>query len=383
MLIFFSNAFQQLQPSGWVVLSLFALFFVLNACYIFLFTGRVAWLKKPSQAELAPLSVLLALRNEEENLRKNLPGILSAEDFDYEVVVVDDFSHDNSLTILGALKRQEPKLRFSSLNQETRYSEKMARNIALKSARHDWVMLISPSTSKVGTHWPGGIMSRMNGPAEVVIGYSNVEPGAHFFNLICRLELFFQQLKSFGFILNGLPYVVSEENVAFKKQKYFDGDGFRGKVTEPYVNLELVINAFIRKATVCLLLSGETSVYRSEPNPGNNFFELLKKETRLMEHLSLTKRTLLVFFEWVKLLFLPLSVFMLVTLPAFWPVVITSVILLASVHAFIIKVIQNRLDEGKLFLSSLLFALIWPYFKLVFRAGYNYSRRKKRWKEKK
>jgi glycosyltransferase involved in cell wall biosynthesis len=377
------NALQQLQPFGWVILILFILLFLVNTVFLLLFTGRIAWLKIPPEGRQNPLSVILPLRNEEANLRENLPRILSAGNAEYEVVAVDDFSHDSSLTLLGALKRQEPKLRFSSLSQETRHSEKLARNIAVKSARYDWIMLVSPSVTKTGSDWPGGIMSQMNSPVEVVVNYSNVKPEDTFFNLLFRLEFFFQQMKSFGFILNGLPYVVSEENVAFIKKNYFDGGGFRGKISESYAHLELVINAFMKKKTTRILLTSGTSVYRTEPVSGTHFFDLIKKEARLIQYLSFSRKFFLVISEWIKILFIPAAIFLLIVIPLFWPLVIGATILMALGYSFIIKIILNRLDEGKLFLPSLLFGIILPWFKLIFRAGYNYQRRKKRWKEKK
>ena len=383
MLDSLQNALQQLQPSGWVMLSFFILLFLANTICLLLFTGRVAWLGVPPEGIQNPLSVILPLRNEELNLRENLPRLLSIENAEYEIVAVDDFSRDSSLTLLGALKRQESKLRFSSLSQETRYSEKLARNIAIKSARYDWVMLISPSVTKTGTHWPGGIMSRMNAPVEVVVNYSNAKPGDTFFNLLFRLEFFFQQIKSFGFILNGLPYIVSEENVAFQKHNYFEGGGFRGKISESYAHLELVINAFMKKPTSRVLLTFTTSVYKTEPVIRTHFFDLLKKEARLIQYLSFTRKLILSVSEWIRILFIPVAIIILIFVPLFWPFVIAVIVLTALGYSFIIKIILNRLDEGKLFLPSLLFGLILPYFKLIFRTGYNYQRRKKRWKEKK
>ncbi|MDD4225844.1 MAG: glycosyltransferase [Mariniphaga sp.] len=383
MVILLTHVLQQLQLFGWVIFSLLLLFFLIHVIQIFMFSGRVAWLKKAPREVAMPLSVIMTLRNEEENLRKNLPGILSAGKADYEVVVIDDFSHDDTLTFLGTLRHQEPKLRFSSLSQETRYSEKMARNIALKSSRNEWVIFVSPSTSRMGSLWPEGIMLQMHSPADVVINYSNVEPEGRFINLLFRLELFFQQLKSFGFIMNGFSYIVTEENVAFRKQKYFEGGGFRGKMAESYVNLELVINTFIQKSNTSLELTDDTSVFKSEQVTISSLLELLKKEARLLQHLSPVRKALFFSFEWVHILFLPLVVLMLFKWLSFWPLVVALTVLPAIGYTFIIKKVLVRLGEGKLFLPSLLFALLWPYFKVVYRTVYNYSRRQKRWKERK
>jgi glycosyltransferase involved in cell wall biosynthesis len=373
----FHYALQQMAPIDWVVLSVFVFLFVAQVVFLLFFAGRVARSVVPDAKEELALSVMMPLRNEEENLRKNLPGLLPVDGVDYEIVAVDDFSCDSSLAVLGAINRQQSGLRYSSLSQETRYSEKMARNIAIKSARNDWVMLISPSVCRTGSHWPGGIMSRMNSGTGIVVCYSNFEPERTFFNQLVRLEFFFQQLNSFGFIINGLPYIVAEENIAFQKQHYFEEGGFRGKMAESYNHFELVINAFMQHTPSRVFLSGSTSVFKAEPAGMKFFLNLLKKEARLIRHLPFLQRFLLTFLEWIRILFIPAAVFLLVSIPVLSMVTVALVVLLGIGYSLIIKMILNRLDEGKLFLPSLLFALIMPYFKLIFRIVFNYRLRRK------
>ncbi len=379
----FQSALTYLQPFHWVLLVFFMLLYLLQAGYLFFFTRKVAFMEKISRGKPSPLTILLSLRNEEENLRKNLPQVLAAENGELEVVAIDDFSYDNSLTVLGVLKRQHRNLRVSSLNQEIRFSEKMGRNIALKAAQHDWVMVLSPCGSYIVPTWLAEISHRLDSRCEVVVNYSGVEPKDTLLNLLFRVEYFFQQLKSFGFILNGLPFIVSEDNVAFKKQKYFEAGGYREKVAEPYANLELVINSFMKKATTRLHLSGETVFQKGGNISKNRFFELLKKEVNLRKYLGGWKRFCLVMNDWTNLLFLPVTALVLVYLPWLWPLIGGLLLVFSWSYSFIIKRILNRLDERKLFLSSLLVALLLPYFKLFFRAGYYYHDRRKRWKRRK
>lgn len=373
----FHSAMEQMVLIDWVALSVFLFLFVVQVIYLLVFTGRVAWSRLPDEGQKQGLSVMMPLRNEEENLRKNLPGLLSFSGMDYEIIAVDDFSGDNSLAVLSSISRQQSGLRFSSLSQETRYSEKMARNIGIKSARNDWVVLIPPPVSRLGNEWPGGIMSRMDSGTAVLVNYSNIESGRTFFNKLIRLEYFFQQLDSYGFIINRLPYIVTEENVAFQKQHYFEEGGFRGKMGETYNHFELVVNDFIRKVPSRLLLTGSTAVFKSEPAGRSFFLDLLKKEARLIRHLSYIHRFLLTFFGWIRILLIPAAVLLLVSIPAFSLMILFLLVLLGVGYSLIIKRILNRLDEGKLFLPSLLFALVMPYFKLIFRIIFNYRLRRK------
>ena len=330
-----------------------------------------------------PLSLIMTFRNEEENLQANLPVILNIPNQKFELIVVDDFSMDNSLIVLGALKDKYEHLKYSSLSQETWFSVKMAQNIALKAAYYDWVMVVPPSVRKFSSTWLSSIISAINENAEVVVNYSNVAHTGKFYNLLYRAELFFQQLRSFGFIMNGLPYIVSEDNVAFKKNNYFLTGGYRNKVKESYANLELLVNSFIKKKKVRLIFGAGTAVLRSEPVTRLNFYDLLKKEVQIRKYLPLSRRIFISLEEFTRFALVPSAVIVFI----FIPVLLLPLALLLSIISLltmvIIKKAINRLNEHKLFLSSLIYALILPYFKLVYRFYFNRYSRKKKWKGKK
>ncbi len=374
------NAILRGQPVDWALMIFFLLLFVFYTIYLLFFILRVTVYKIPPAGKENSLSLLITFRNEEMKLRDNLSSILANGHNGYEVVAVDNCSQDDSLVVLNAFKNEHPNLRISSLKQHTFHSGKMAQNIALKAASNDWVTVIPSSVNLGGKEWLREITSRLHMGNQILIGYSNVVPGGSFFNLLFRCEFFFQQLKSFGFIVNGFPFVLSQENVAFKKQLYFDEGGYRGKINEPFANLELVINSFIQKAPVSLVLTREATIHRKEDITCKDYVELLKKEVNVRKFLSPGIRTLLIFYEWIFLLFVPFAVAVLVRIPLVWPIVTAMVICLVFCYLLIIKKLLFRLQEFKLFLPSFLMALMLPYFKLVFRIRYFRYGRKKEWK---
>ncbi len=374
------NALLQGQTIDWFLLLLFLLLFLVHLVNVFLFSLRVALHKNPPAGKQFPLSVLFTFRNEEKQLADNLPSLLKNGHSEFEVVAVDNCSLDESLTVLNSLKSEHNQLRISSLRQHTLYSGKMAQNIALKAASYDWVTFIPISVNLADSDWLKEVSSRINGKNQVVVNYSNIQPGRSFFNLLYRVEYFFQQLKSFGFILNGSSFVLTQENVTFKKQQYFDEGGYRGKVTEPFANLELVINSFIRKVPVSIVISAETALHRKENVNYKDYLELVKKEAVLRKHLPPGQRILLVLLEWAFLLFAPVGIFVVFRMPPLWPVVIGLFICLISCHLLIIKRLLIRLKEFKLFLPSLLTALILPFLKIIFRIWYFRYGLKREWR---
>lgn len=377
------NAILNFQIYEWVILLIFSLLYLLMIARLVFFRGRLLFKKNFSSELPEPLSLIMTLRNEESTLNKNLPPVLSMQNAGYELVAVDDFSSDNSLTILGALKEKYDRLRFSALNQETWYSVKMAQNIAIKAAQYDWVMVIPPSVTGFHPDWLSVISANLDKGTEILVNYSNVKHKFSFFNKLYRMEFFFQQMRSFGFILNGFPYIISEENIAFKKEKYFLTGGYREKVNELFANLELLINSFIRKGNTRIVFSDKTAILKDEEITKRNYFDLLNKEIRIRKYFPSSLKFILSLDDLSGCFFIPLTALVYTITPEIWQVVTILLVLPAIVYMLIIKKAMTHLNENKLFLSSLIYALLLPCFKLIYRFYYTQYSRRKGWKSRK
>jgi hypothetical protein len=380
MLELYQNAVMQGHPLEWALIGLFVLLFLFQFYYMLFFNLRVARHKSTPGSSSGALSLLMVLRNEEENLREYLPGMLAIDNGEFEVVAVDNYSLDNSFIYLQSIQNQNEHLKISRLKQDTDFSEKMAQNIGLKAARYDWVMSVPPTTATFGNEWISGISAHGNN-VDVVVNYSNVRPSGSLFTLLYRVEYFFQQLKSFAFILNGMPYISTQENVAFKKDKYFGVGGYRGRITETFVQLEMVINSFITKKKVALVVSEKTAIQEKKKVSLKDYAELIKKEMRLRNFLPTAIRFRLIVYDCVNFLFLPVAIAIVILVPVLWPFILVMIIFLIICNLFIIKKLLASLNESKLFLPSFLIALFLPAIKLIFRAMYSNYGRKKGWKK--
>ncbi len=380
----YQDIFSRLPLPELVLLTVFGVLFLWRLLYQFLFTGRVLFKRKrkADDAEHHPFSLLVTVRNEEDKLKKNLPKILAINSVDFEMVVVDDFSQDNSYLVLGLLRDRYKRLTISTLNQETRFSVKLALNIGIKATKNEWVVNVPVSTIRPTPGWLAQISEAIVPDKNMVVGYSTVAAEKGYYNRLTRIENFYSFIKSTGYILNGISLVYSEDNVAFKKEKYFEIGGFGHKMNEPYANLELLFNLFIRKKTTTVLFNKTSSIRKSEQTGRTEFFELLKKNIRIEKHLPVSKKLFLFLDEAGKLLFIPLATVIFIALPELWiPVsVLLGFKLLANL--IIIKISQNRLNERKIFISSLVYELIMPYYKLFFRWHFNRRSRKNRWRSK-
>ncbi len=361
-----------------ILLVLFGMLFFWRLLHLVLFKGRLVLLRKKSNnnAEGVPLSLIMTIRNEEENLRNNIPKIFSIERNEFEMVVVDDFSQDNSYLILGLLKERYKRITISALNQETRHSTKLAQNIAIKGAQNSWVLTVPVSLREVPPDWLNLFSGATGSEKDVVIGYSNVAASKGFYNFLFRTENYFLFTKSLGYILNGLPFIYSDVNVAFKKERYFEIGGYGRKIKEAHANLELLINLFIKKSATSVLFDSKSAIRKEEKITRSDYFDLLKKSIRIEKHLPVLKRAVLLFDEFGRLVFLPFTVFITLSIPGFWLLFASLAGFYALAYLAFVVVSQSRLNERKILLPSLVYDLIMPYFKLIYR--WHFTRRSKK-----
>jgi hypothetical protein len=378
----FYNTLANLHGFDLVLASVFAALFIIRLLFLFLFTGRILFRKKINQTSPAPLSLIYTVRNEEFRLKNNLAPVLSINDVEFEVIVVDDFSQDNSFQVLGMLRGRSDRLKVSTLQQETRFSTKMAQNLALKAAGNDWILPVPISYENATSVWISGISNALDNNKTVVVSYSSAQYAAGFINRIYRIETYLSFTKSVGYILNNLPFIYSEENVAFQKKKYFEIGGHGLRISEPYANLELLINFFIRKKSTTILFQSDTAIKKTEDLIWNDYLDILKKSLRIEKHLSGSKKAVLAFDELTKMLFPPVTVVVIILLFELWPLFSGLLFIMFVARLFIIKITQKRLNERKIFISSLIYDLIVPYFKFFYRWYFNNRGQNHKWKVK-
>lgn len=83
------------------------------------------------------ISVIVPLYNKESIIERSLNSVLSQDYNDYELIVVDDGSTDNSVEIIRAI--QDPRIQL--ISQENG-GPSSARNTGVKHAEGDWIMFL-------------------------------------------------------------------------------------------------------------------------------------------------------------------------------------------------------------------------------------------------
>lgn len=86
-------------------------------------------------------SICMCNYNMDDTLERSLCSILDQLNERFEVLVLDDGSSDNSVAIIKGLQKRYSNLRLISLERDRKRKLGMTRNISVKEARGDYVLL--------------------------------------------------------------------------------------------------------------------------------------------------------------------------------------------------------------------------------------------------
>ena len=216
--------------------------------------------------ELPPLSVVICARNESENLRRNLPAILKQDYPDFEVIVINDGSTDESEDLLSELEEEYPNLYHSFTPDSARYisRKKLALTLGIKASKYDWLVFTEADCTPVSDKWLRRIARNFTPSTDIVLGYSGYERGKGWLHKRVSFDSRFTSLRYLGFALAGKPYMGIGRNLAYRKELFFKVKGFSTHLNMQRGEDDLFINQIANENNTRVETSPD-SVIRMQP----------------------------------------------------------------------------------------------------------------------
>ncbi|MBN2175962.1 MAG: glycosyltransferase [Bacteroidales bacterium] len=212
-----------------LLLAIFIAAVAIQLIYYWFMFGRFAFYKKKViQDEPEPVSVVLSAKNEYPNLKKNLPLLLSQDYPEFEVVVVNDASDDETIFLLEDLQRDYKNIKVVNITQDLNFfkGKKFPLAIGIKSAKYENLLLTDADCVPASPNWIMEMSSNFTAETEIVLGYGKYEEHPNLLNKIIRYETAFTAIEYFSFALIGLPYMGVGRNLAYKKNLFIKSKGF-------------------------------------------------------------------------------------------------------------------------------------------------------------
>ncbi|MDD4515780.1 glycosyltransferase [Massilibacteroides sp.] len=175
-----------------------------------------------------PVTVIVYAKNESENLRANLPSLLTQDYPEYQVVVINDSSTDESEEVLKRLEAEYNHLYHSYIPEEAKYlsRRKLALTVGIKAAKYDVLLFTEANCHPLSTDWIKKMASRFTETKSIVLGYCSYGSHKGFLHKLIAYDNLITGLQYLSSALAGAPYTGNGRNLAYRKEEFFKHKGY-------------------------------------------------------------------------------------------------------------------------------------------------------------
>ena len=186
--------------------------------------------------ELPGVSVIIYAKNCSNYLRENLPVILSQDYPDFEVIVVNDASWDDTEDLLSEMTNKYDNLYHTFLNEQARNlsRKKLSLTLGIKAAKNDIVLFTEANCIPRSNKWIANMARNFTDRTDIVVGYTRIDDTGKLGNRLIDCDMLYKALRTFGYSLKYRPYTAEGTNLAYRKSVFFKNKGF-----SKYMNLHL------------------------------------------------------------------------------------------------------------------------------------------------
>lgn len=180
------------------------------------------------ETSLPPVSVIICARDEEENLRKFLPLVLAQNYPDYEVIVINDGSYDNTEDYLALMVKEHAHLKTSFVPKETKSvsTKKLGITIGVKAAKNDLLLFTDADCMPESDRWISSMVRNFHSGTEFVLGYGGYLKKKGFLNKLIKYDTLFIAIQYLGMAVARRPYMAVGRNMAYRKEIFYNLKGF-------------------------------------------------------------------------------------------------------------------------------------------------------------
>jgi poly-beta-1,6-N-acetyl-D-glucosamine synthase len=330
-----------------------------------------------------PVSVIVCARNEADNLRHNLPKILEQNYPNFEVVVVNDASTDDTAAVLEGFSKKYKHLKIVSISEKKGLGKKSALSTGIEHATHDWLLMtdadcaplpgsaigisyLNSISEPFGTGWIAGMMAGISEGKEIVLGYAPYSKRDNsFLNKFIRFETVWTATQYLSFALIGQPYMGVGRNLLYDKKIYKKVNGFEKHAHLASGDDDLFVNQVITQKNFSIILLPQTFMASEPQTRWNSYFTQKNRHISVGNHYTLKHKILLGlvsashFFFFVTLFF---STYMKISTMFAVTSIVVRTIVIWTVYAKILR----KFHEEKLLWWIPLLDFFYVFFYLVF-----------------
>jgi len=259
--------------------------------YIFIFGSFSFSKKKPTENNFnLPVSVIICAKNETKNLIENLPHFLNQNYKNFELVLINDRSSDQTLKVMENFKKDSPisiKIVDVAVNEQFWGSKKYALTLGIKAASYEHLLFTDADCIPVSESWIREMVINFSNEHQIVLGYGTFKKiKKSLINKLVRFESLLTAIQYFSYAKIGIPYMGVGRNLAYTKTIFFKVNGFVNHMHIKSGDDDLFVNQVATKQNTAISCSQDSF---TESFPKTIFKDWIHQKRRHISTASLYK----------------------------------------------------------------------------------------------
>jgi glycosyltransferase involved in cell wall biosynthesis len=224
--------------------------------------GLAGFKSKPEPDYITPVSLIIASRDEEKNLKNNLELWLGQNHKSFEVIVINDCSYDNTSYLLTEYQRKHQHLQIIELCESNVFKggKKHALFLGIKGAQFERIIFTDADCKPASKDWLALMNTQFSDTKSIVLGAGMYEKKRGLLNYLIQMDTIQIAVQYMGMAARGFPYMGVGRNLAYKKDLFFENGGFKNNIDLKWGDDDLFINqvASGNNTTICAIPLAQT-----------------------------------------------------------------------------------------------------------------------------
>ena len=248
-----------------IIFCVFVVVVVLQLVYYLGIFGKFAFAKPQTVTpKRLPVSIMVCAKNDAEKVKTLIPLLIAQNYPDFELVLIDNASSDDTLDIFEAFEKQYKNIRLVKVENNEAFwgNKKYALTLGIKAARKEYLLFIDAHCYPASADWLTNMASQFTMSKTIVIGYSAYEKvKGSFLNKIIRYDALVMATQRFAWAKAGNPYSGDGRNLAYKKEEFFSRNGYINHMNVRVGEDALFINDAATKKNTAICFTPDSFTY--------------------------------------------------------------------------------------------------------------------------
>jgi glycosyltransferase involved in cell wall biosynthesis len=342
-----------------LILYFFYAVVIVQSFFLVIIFPKIFFIKKnKDRNSQEAVSIVIAAKDEYYNLSSFLPKIMAQDYPDFEVIVVNHGSQDDSEFVLKEMQDKHSNFKYINVQSDANFfgGKKFPLSIGIKSAKNDLLLLTDADCYPASPHWISNMVNSYSDNTEIVLGYGGYEEKRGLLNKIVRFDTLRVALMYFSFALWKMPYMGVGRNLSYRKSLFYKQQGFTKHYTTASGDDDLFVNKAANRKNTNVSIDADSKTISLPKETINEWVKQKRRHFTSGKHYKKWHLFILGLWESSTLFYFLLTI-TLITLNFHLQEVLYVLIIRTIVNLFLIKKLTNVLNERKLLLLSPLLEL--------------------------